>query len=275
MTALRSPTGKPITLPPIHPNQGIEAAYRKKLTKLVDELHNSVVYWVEATYKANPPLMAQDATDVSGHWTDGMSAAASMREALAKLARRRMKKINDLAPFMARWFATAAIDRSDAAMKAALKKSGFAIEWKMTREANEVMQATIGEQVGLIKSIASQHLAEVDGLVMRSVAQGGNLAELSKELQKRYGVTRRRAELIARDQNNKATSTITIVRQSQLGIKQAKWLHSHAGKHPRPEHVAANGKIYDVDKGMFLEGKWTYPGREINCRCVSRSILPG
>jgi SPP1 gp7 family putative phage head morphogenesis protein len=160
-------------------------------------------------------------------------------------------------------------------MKAALKKSGFAIEWKMTREANEVMQATIGEQVGLIKSIASQHLAEVDGLVMRSVAQGGNLAELSKELQKRYGVTRRRAELIARDQNNKATSTITIVRQSQLGIKQAKWLHSHAGKHPRPEHVAANGKIYDVDKGMFLEGKWTYPGREINCRCVSRSILPG
>jgi len=38
---------------------------------------------------------------------------------------------------------------------------------------------------------------------------------------------------------------------------------------------AANGKEYDVDKGMWLEQRWTWPGREINCRCVSRSIIPG
>ena len=158
---------------------------------------------------------------------------------------------------------------------AKLKKAGFAIEFKMTATANDVMQAIIGEQVGLIKSIASQHLSEVEGLVMRSVSQGRDLKTLSDELQERYGVTKRRAALIARDQNNKATASMNRVRQEELGITEAIWLHSHAGKEPRPSHMAANGKRYNLSEGMKLDGKYTWPGVEINCRCVSRSVIPG
>lgn len=36
------------TLRPIRPNKGIEMAYRKKLMKLIDEMQNSVKYWIEA-----------------------------------------------------------------------------------------------------------------------------------------------------------------------------------------------------------------------------------
>lgn len=68
---------------------------------------------------------------------------------------------------------------------------------------------------------------------------------------------------------------ITRTRQQGLGLTRATWLHSTAGKHPRPEHVAASGKPYDIAKGMFLEGRWTWPGVEINCRCVSVPIVPG
>nr|WP_277347156.1 phage minor head protein [Collimonas pratensis] len=133
----------------------------------------------------------------------------------------------------------------------------------------------MSEQVGLIKSIASQHLTEVQGLVMRSVADGRDLGTLAKGLEDRYGITKRRAALIARDQNNKATATITRVRQDSLGITEAVWMHSHAGKHPRPSHVAANGKRYTIKEGMYLDGVWTWPGREIGCRCISKSVIPG
>ena len=44
---------------------------------------------------------------------------------------------------------------------------------------------------------------------------------------------------------------------------------------PRASHVAASGKRYDVAKGMYLDGVWTWPGHEINCRCVSKAVIPG
>lgn len=110
---------------------------------------------------------------------------------------------------------------------------------------------------------------------------GGDVGYVVKQMQDRYGMTRRRARLIALDQNSKATAAIVRVRQHEVGIKQAQWLHSHAGKVPRPTHVAMDRKKYDVVKGMWdkdAEGKgkgaWVHPGELINCRCVSRSIVP-
>lgn len=264
MPILRAPTKRSITLPPIHPNEGLEAAYRKKIDALIEEMNKSIIYFVTAKYRSNTPEVAQDA-----------SPAMELRELMRKLGNRWQKRFDDAAPELAKYFATHASMRVDGALKAILKKSGFAVEFKLTAQQNDVLQATIGEQVGLIKSIASQHLSEVEGLVMRSVSQGGDLKTLTDSLQDRYGVTRRRAAFIASDQNRKANATMTRVRQKSLGITQAKWIHSHAGKVPRPSHVAVDGDIYDIDKGMFLDGVWTFPGREINCRCFSRSIIPG
>ena len=48
------------------------------------------------------------------------------------------------------------------------------VDWKMTAAQREVMEATIGEQVALIKSIPAQYLSQVEGMVMRSVAAGGD-----------------------------------------------------------------------------------------------------
>jgi len=54
-------------------------------------------------------------------------------------------------------------------------------------------------------------------------------------------------------------------------------VHSGAGKHPRPTHVAMNGKKYDVNIGMWDEAvkRWVYPGEGINCRCISRPVISG
>jgi hypothetical protein len=37
----------------------------------------------------------------------------------------------------------------------------------------------------------------------------------------------------------------------------------------------ANGKLFEISTGMFLNGKWTWPGVEPGCRCISKSVIPG
>ena len=262
---LRAP-GKTIVLKPVRPNLGIEADYTRRLQAMVDKMHKSILYWVTATYRANTPhaAMASDA-----------SPAVEMRKMMQKLARRWTRAFNDGSQDLAAHFTAKSMGTADTTLQMILKKVGFSVPFKQTAAANDAYQAVIGENVGLIKSIASKHLSEVEGLVMRSVQHGRDLSTLTGELTERYGVTKRRAAFIARDQNNKATAIITRVRQKGLGIKRAQWVHSGGGIHPRESHEDADGKGYDVDEGCLIDGEYIMPGELPNCRCISRSIIPG
>ncbi len=259
---------RPKILAPVHPNVGIEAAYRRKLDRLIDEMHRSLSYWLLAAYRANPPEMAQDD-----------SPAISIRRVLSRLSYRWRRRFDTAADELARYFAIQAAQRSTASLASILRKGGFSVRFKTTRAMNDVMMATINQQVALIKSIPAQHLAQVEGSVMRSVQTGRDLGTLAKELENHYGVTRRRAAFIARSQNNIATASMTRVRQIEAGFTQAQWLHSGGGKEPRPSHVrAGRDRVrYDVAKGWWDDDEqvWTWPGVLPNCRCVSRVIVEG
>lgn len=228
----------------------------------MQELHNSTLYWLRAEYRQTG--LAQDA-----------SPAIMMRDAMRKLSRRWRKKFDVLAGKLAERFASDVMKNSDASLSTALQQAGFTVPFKMTAEMNNALQATIAENVGLIRSIPEKYFTEVEGLVMRSVARGRDLSYLTDELQKRYGITRRRAALIARDQNAKATSVMQSARQRSLGITHGIWRHSHAGKEPRQSHVKSDGKKFDLSKGLMIDGKLTFPGQEINCRCTWSAVLPG
>ena len=149
----------------------------------------------------------------------------------------------------------------------------------MTAAQNDILQATIAQQVGLIKSIPRAYMHGVEGAVMRSVQTGRDLGGLTKELTEQHGVSRRRAAFIARDQSNKATAALTRARQVEIGITEAIWVHSGGGRHPRPSHAKAgrDQARYDVAKGWFDpdEGQFVLPGQLGNCRCVSRSLVKG
>lgn len=252
---------------PVHPNAGIAAAYRKKLLGLIEDMNASVQYWLKAEYRGNRPAIAQD---------DALPASA-LRSAIKRLSLRWQKQFDDAAPKLADYFAAAVSNRSDRALQAILRDAGFSVKFKMTREMRDVMQATINEQVSLIKSIPSQYFTQIEGMVMRSVQTGRDLGALSKDLQEQFGVTRRRAANIARSQNNIATSSMTRARQDALGITEGDWVHSGAGKHKRPTHVAMSGKRFDLKKGMYDPAvkRWILPGTEPNCRCIWRPVIAG
>ena len=137
-------------------------------------------------------------------------------------------------------------------------------------------RAIVAENVNLIRSIPRQFLKDVESAVWTSAMSGAAMHQLSTEIRAKYGVTYRRAALIARDQNAKAKAVMEEARRSELGIQTAIWQHSHAGKKPRPTHVAMHGKTYEIAKGMWDadEGKYVWPGVLINCRCTSKAVIP-
>lgn len=260
-------TTKRKTARAVHANVGVEMSYRKALDKLIAEMVDSVDYWVKASYKANPPKMeiAMDALP-----------SKELSKRIAEVRKRWTKRFDDMSDSLARKFVESGKKATDAAMASAFKDAGWTVQFKPTAAMRDAMNATIQENVSLIKSIPQQHLMEVEGIVMRGVTKGRDLQEISAELQERYGVTKRRAILISRDQSNKLNATVTQARRVELGLYEAEWVHSGGGKEPRPSHLAAGRekKRFDVRQGCLIDGEYIQPGEKINCRCVSKTVLP-
>jgi SPP1 gp7 family putative phage head morphogenesis protein len=253
----------------VHANRGIEAKYRKALQRMIAEMHGSVEYWLTAAYRKDPPRMlalvelAEDA-----------APSAKMKKILDELARRWVAKFDEWAPKIAESYLQGMFKASDSAMRQALKDAGWTVEFKMTPAIRDAFNASLEENVGLIRSIPEKYLQQVEGSVMRSYSAGRDLASMVKELKQLYPAASHRAELIARDQSNKANAVVNRARQIELGITEAIWMHSHAGKNPRADHVAANGKRYKIAEGCKISGEFIQPGFAVNCRCTSRPILP-
>lgn len=255
-------------LRPVRASAAIEAAYRRKLDDLVREMNDSVIYWLTASYRKNEPRIAQDE-----------SPADALQKAIRDLSKRWLKRFDTMAEKLATYFATSVEQRSTSALRRVLKDGGMTVEFQMTPAMKDVIDATVHQNVALIKSIPQQYLSEVEGMVMRSVQAGRDLSSVTGDLQKRYGITRRRAALIARSQNEMATATFNKVRLVEAGVEEAVWVHSHAGKEPRPTHVkAGRDKVrFKVSEGWYdpALGRHIQPGSEINCRCFSRPVIRG
>lgn len=238
--------------------------YRRELDSLIREMQAETFEIVTGVYRENPPEIAQDA-----------SPAVELNNAVKAMAEKWSARFAKIAARRATQFANGTMQHVDTSTKAAFRKSGMEVEFKMTAAMNDAYRAVVAENVGLIRSIPNQYFTEIQGIAMRSVQRGRDAHLMATELRARYGVTRRRAALIARDQNNKATAVINRVRQLELGITEAIWQHSTAGREPRPEHVRANGRKFDIRKGCEIDGEFILPGEKINCRCYSISVIPG
>jgi SPP1 gp7 family putative phage head morphogenesis protein len=264
MAKVKSKTAKPV-----RPNKGLEVKYRSAIQKLIAEMQGSVEYWTKAAYRDEPPRMAT-LVDMAAD----AAPSKKMSKRLSVLSERWIDKFNEAAPKIAESYLREQFKASDSAFRRSLKEAGWSVEFKLTPAVRDAFEASLAENISLIKSIPEQYFKQVDGIVMRSYTAGRDLETMVKELKELYPKASDRAELIARDQSNKANAVVNRARQLELGITQAVWLHSSAGKHPRPSHVAANGKEYDIAQGCYIDGEYILPGQKINCRCVSRPVLP-
>ena len=163
------------------------------------------------------------------------------------------------------------------------------------RDMEEVIKASIMENVSLIKSIQQKYFEQVTGSVARSMQAGGSIQQLRDEILKYNGMTRRRADIIAYDQTRKTYQAINLRNMSKAGIQKAMWVHSGGGQTVREYHYrkwdgvsgikdgrpnGLNGFVFDIDKPPVIqqaEGKQQeirgYPAQLPNCKCIMRAVV--
>lgn len=172
------------------------------------------------------------------------------------------------------------VDRhSKAALNESLKKISGGLTIKvpdMPGTMQEALKATIAENVSLITSISSQYQERVEGIVYRSIQQGGRgAADIYDDLIKVGGMSERRAHNIATDQTRKATTAFNAERAKSVGIKKGIWRHSSGSAEPRKMHLELDGQEFDLDKPPVIDPDGTrgLPGYLPNCRCFWTPVI--
>lgn len=256
-------------LKPVMPPIAIERAYHKKLKAMLKEMDNSLYYWLRAEYrKAEPEIV-------------GDSAMADLRAKMKYLARYWDKKYNDEAAKLANWFASEVQKYSTRNLQQQFKQAklaelGFDLKFTYhSRKERAVFNSIVEQNVNLIKSIASEHLTKVQGVVLRGIETGHDLSRMTQDLEQGFGVTERRAAMIARDQTAKASNNLSRQRLLDYGVTKGKWMHTSAGKTYRDSHVDMDGEIYDIEEGCYDDdyGDYVQPGELVNCHCVCIPVI--
>lgn len=252
-------TGKPLNPPDV-----VEAKFRNALEALVDRMNRETRRELERLYRT----------------PEGRAIAmdASFSSMAAKLVRDLTKRFTalfvDKAGGLANAWANGISRQAAVGLGQSLKEVSGGVALKtdvVSGMVADVTRASIKQNVALIKSIPAKYFLEIEGEVMRSIQSGRGMADLQPALESRYGISKRRAALIARDQTSKATTAINRARMQGLGVKKFKWLHSGGGKEPRPLHKdTLNGKVFSMDDPPVIDertGEKGFPGQLINCRC--------
>lgn len=141
------------------------------------------------------------------------------------------------------------------------------------------------ENILMLPEVGANDFEAIYQAALRSISAGGALDIIFAALMGIDGMAKRRAADISRSLNFKAKAIMNVEQQTKLGIKYATWCYSGAPCRLHPKlpgsekqdaaHKAANSKPYLVSRGMFLNGEWTWPGRQDGCKCFSKPMIPG
>lgn len=133
---------------------------------------------------------------------------------------------------------------------------------------NDTINSFIRENLTLISNMETDYISSIEGILQRGVRSGLDVGALTKNLQDKLGVTERRAQFIAIDQVGKLNGQLTMLRQTNLGIKRYRWKDSRDNK-VRPHHREQHNRIYRWDNPPATG----HPGEDYGCRCSAEPIF--
>lgn len=259
-------------------NVGLQVWYRKELLKMMRDMSAKTEKELARAWKGALPKVELEAKQAAGETVtaNDASPAVELTKVIKKLRKYFDTHFQELGEKVSKKFAARAKNGADVSLKAILKEEGFTVDFRMTRQLNDILQATVAENVNLIKSIHTMYFDQVQTVIMQAVKNGRDMEYIRKELTERFGVSQRKAKIIARDQTNKAMQTISRARALETGITKARWVHIPGAKTSRETHKHFDGKPFDLNKGRYDKdvGRYVQPGELINCNCRFRLIVP-
>lgn len=149
-------------------------------------------------------------------------------------------------------------------------RSAYAVDiFKPEPWLADVLKNWESQNISLIRSIPAQSLDRLHGKIVQAVRTGQTVRDLRQIIQDEYGVSKRRADLIANDQIGKLNGQLTQERQKGIGITKYKW-RGVLDSRERDEHIAREGMVFEWTKPP-PDG---HPGEPIRCRCSAEAVLP-
>lgn len=146
----------------------------------------------------------------------------------------------------------------------------------------EAIRRWIAENVLLIKSIPNETLGNMREIILGSYLKGSSIRDIQKAIQETYNVSKRKAQLLARDQVATLNAQLTKAQQTDAGCKKYRWSDSRDGR-VRDCHKALNGKVfswdnppemwYETKQGRVYTGRRCHPGEDYCCRCVAIPVF--
>lgn len=140
----------------------------------------------------------------------------------------------------------------------------------------------------LISNMTANEIERVSGIIQRALQEGSSYSSVVENIEKSFGITRRHAKLIARDQTTKLNGSLTKLRQQESGITTYRWQTS-GDERVRPDHRVLDGKLcrWDDPTVYFNDksGKWekrstiggtnVHTSQDVNCRCQPLAEIEG
>ncbi len=137
----------------------------------------------------------------------------------------------------------------------------------------EMLEKWVSANVDLIKTVPKDSLGSLKEKVYSDYMNGRSTTNIVKELQRQYGLDKRRARLIARDQTAKLNANITQSQQREAGVSKYKW-STVGDARVRDSHDDLNGKIFSWDDPPETDGgRRCHPGEDYQCRCCAIPVF--
>lgn len=146
----------------------------------------------------------------------------------------------------------------------------------------EALRRWVDENVQKIKSIPNDTLGSMREIILDGFRKGRTVTDISKEIQKEYSVTRRKAQALARDQVSSLNAKISQMQQKDAGCSKYRWSSSKDSR-VRDCHRFLDGKEfswddppemwYETKSGRVYTGRRCHPGEDYLCRCVAIPVF--
>lgn len=131
----------------------------------------------------------------------------------------------------------------------------------------------VKENVNLISTIPEDTLDKMQDIVYDGYVNGRTTTQMVKDIQRVYGVSKRHANLIARDQTAKLNGQIQQYQQQDAGIEEYIWCTT-GDERVRSSHRALNGMKFRWDTPPEnSDGRACHPGEDYQCRCIGRPVF--
>lgn len=246
----------------------IGISYNVELKRIINQVRVDIERQIVPEVKYLEPQYTADG------WSDNIMNAISRVRRLYQSGR-----FDDLAKQLARKFVSDIDTYNQRKLDSQFRSFGINV-FGSNAAVQDYLEASIADNVRLIKSIPEQYLDRVESSVMSNMRAGLRPSAIVKSLQDDFGVTQNRAKMIARDQTSKAANGLASKCMQASGVEYFQWADSD-DERVRSRHRRIANKITAYGKGIYRwdnlplsdKGIPIAPGDDYQCRCTARPVL--